>query len=85
MKSKKKVLSLEECTHPFTCIFLRTNGGPNNGFYVSVNSDSKTYPIGIPATLEEFHYPIVKESNKRNNYYNIKLHDYDPFTDPAYL
>lgn len=82
-KSKKPVLSLEECTHPFTCVFK--NGNHGRGVFVSVNNEDAVYPLNTPVALSQPHFYVIKDINKRRKFYDPKDHDYDPFKDPAYL
>ena len=77
MRSKKKVLSLEETTHPFTCVFIKANSA--KGVFIGVNGKAEIYPINVEVELTRAQYQIVRGINKERGFYDSSKHDYNPF------
>lgn len=75
--SKKPVLSLEECTHPFRVVFLKSNSP--RGVFIGINDTAFYHPVGEEVELTEPEYQNIKSINGERGFYDRSKHDFDPF------
>lgn len=73
-RSKKKLLSLDECTRPYTLIFNRRNHP--DGFFISINCNLKMFPIGKEVVLEENEFELFKNIDSEQHI--LPENKYDP-------
>jgi hypothetical protein len=75
MKSDKKVLTLEECCHPFKTTFIV--GNCDRGVFVGVGDNDYFYPLNQEVEVAEEAWGILRDVNKVRGFY-VPV-SYDPF------
>jgi len=80
-RSLNKVLSLDEVTKPFGCVFTKSNDWqPHLGrcLTLQVNNDKVSYPLNQPITLSPSHFELLKDlAAAGRNFLPPHLGDYD--------
>lgn len=75
MKSEKRVLTLEECCHPFKATFVV--GNCDRGVFVGVGDKNYFYPLNQEVEVDREAWLILRDVNKVRGFYKPVV--YDPF------
>jgi hypothetical protein len=77
MRSDKRVMSLEECCHPFRVTFTKEQANMEGGVFQSINGNRTVFPLNKEIELTESQGTVFKNINKVR--YFLPEYDYDPF------